>query len=253
MDFSDEGILISAKPLGEANIIAELLTAGHGRHLGLVRGGRSRRMRPLMQLGNRLSVTWRARLSDHLGGFNVEMLEPHAARVLDDQVALAGIGSLTGLAKHLPERDPHPQLYYGALEVLAALDDAKVWPALLVRWEMMLLQDLGFGLDLSECAATGTDADLIYVSPKSGRAVSRDAGQPYCDRLLKLPRFLLEEATAPTSADVLAGFALTGHFFERDVLNPHGLTLPASRTRLIELLARLDPHPEEALSRRLEG
>jgi DNA repair protein RecO (recombination protein O) len=252
MDFTDEGILISSKPLGEANTIAELLTAGHGRHLGLVRGGRSRKMRPLMQLGNRLSVTWRARLSDHLGGFNVEMLEPHAARVLDDQVALSAIGSLTGLAKHLPERDPHPQLYYGALEVLGALDDVRVWPALLVRWEMLLLQDLGFGLDLSECAATGTDADLIYVSPRSGKAVSRDAGQPYCDRLLKLPRFLLED-DAPTPADVLAGFILTGHFFERDVLSPHGLTLPAARTRLIELLARLDPHPEEALSRRLEG
>jgi DNA repair protein RecO (recombination protein O) len=252
MDFTDEGILLSTKPLGEANTIAELLTAGHGRHLGLVRGGRSRKMRPLMQLGNRLSVTWRARLSDHLGGFNVEMLEPHAARVLDDQVALSAIGSLTGLAKHLPERDPHPQLYYGALEVLGALDDVRVWPALLVRWEMLLLQDLGFGLDLSECAATGTDADLIYVSPRSGKAVSRDAGQPYCDRLLKLPRFLLED-DAPTPADVLAGFILTGHFFERDVLSPHGLTLPAARTRLIELLARLDPHPEEALSRRLEG
>ena len=101
------------------------------------------------------------------------------------------------LAKHLPERDPHPQLYYGALEVLGALDDAEAWPALLVRWEMLLLQDLGFGLDLSECAATGTDADLIYVSPKSGRAVSRDAGQPYCDRLLQLPRFLLEDDAAP--------------------------------------------------------
>src|SRR6185295_16211581 len=213
--------------------------AGHGRHLGLVRGGRSRRMRPLMQLGNRLSVTWRARLSDHLGGFNVEMLEPHAARVLDDQTALAAIGSLTGLAKHLPERDPHPQLYYGALEVLGALDDVHVWPALLVRWEMLLLQDLGFGLDLSECAATGTSADLIYVSPRSGRAVSRDAGQPYCDRLLKLPRFLLEEDPAPSPADdVLAGFALTGHFLERDVLSPHGLTLPAARERLIGLLAR---------------
>ena len=227
MDFSDEGILISAKPLGEANTIAELLTAKHGRHLGLVRGGRSRRMRPLMQLGNRLSVTWRARLSDHLGGFNVEMLEPHAARVLDDLAA-----------RDLDLERPHPQLYYGALEVLGVLNDANVWPTLLVRWEMLLLQDLGFGLDLSECAATGTDTDLIYVSPKSGRAVSRDAGKPYCDRLLKLPRFLLEDDASPAPADVLAGLALTGHFFERDVLAPHGLTLPASRTRLIELLAR---------------
>jgi DNA repair protein RecO (recombination protein O) len=238
MDFTDEGILISAKPLGEANTVAELLTANHGRHLGLVRGGRSRKMRPLMQLGNHLSVTWRARLADHLGGFNVEMIEPHAARVLDDQAALAAIGSLTALAKHLPERDPHPQLYYGALEVLQALDDASAWPALLVRWEMMLLQDLGFGLDLSECAATGTDADLVYVSPKSGKAVSRDAGKPYCDRLLKLPRFLVEQDATWSPADVLAGFALTGHFLERDFLTPHGLTLPASRTRLLELLAR---------------
>jgi DNA repair protein RecO (recombination protein O) len=241
MDFSDEGILISAKPLGEANTVAELLTARHGRHLGLVRGGRSRRMRPLMQLGNRLSVTWRARLADHLGGFNVEMIEPHAARVLDDQAALAAIGSLTALAKLLPERDPHPELYYGALEVLGALDDAKIWSALLVRWEMMLLQDLGFGLDLSECAATGTDADLIYVSPKSGKAVSRDAGKPYCDRLLKLPRFLIEDDAGPTRADVLAGFALTGHFLERDVFAPQGQTLPQARERLIGLLAR-DQH-----------
>jgi DNA repair protein RecO (recombination protein O) len=238
MDFSDEGILISAKPLGETNTVAELLTAKHGRHLGLVRGGRSRRMRPLMQLGNRLSVTWRARLADHLGGYKVELLEPYAARVLDDQAALAAIGSLTALAKQLPERDPHPQLYRGALEVLQALDDANVWPALLVRWEMMLLRDLGFGLDLSECAATGTDADLVYVSPRSGRAVSRDAGQPYCDRLLKLPRFLLEEDPSSPRSDVLAGFALTGHFLERDVLAPQGLALPAARTRLIELLAR---------------
>ncbi|MGA7371770.1 MAG: DNA repair protein RecO [Methyloceanibacter sp.] len=238
MDFSDEGILISAKPLGEANTVAELLTARHGRHLGLVRGGRSRRMRPLMQLGNVLSVTWRARLADHLGGYNLELIEPYAARVLDDQAALAAIGSLTGLAKQLPERDPHPQLYRGALEVLQALDDANVWPALLVRWEMMLLQDLGFGLDLSECAATGTDADLIYVSPRSGRAVSRDAGQPFCDRLLKLPRFLLEDDASPAPSDILAGFALTGHFLERDVLAPQGLASPAARTRLIELLAR---------------
>jgi DNA repair protein RecO (recombination protein O) len=238
MDFSDEGILISAKPLGETNMVAELLTAKHGRHLGLVRGGRSRRMRPLMQLGNRLSVTWRARLADHLGGYNVEVLEPFAARVLDDQAALAAIGSLTALAKQLPERDPHPQLYRGALEVLQALDDANVWPALLVRWEMMLLQDLGFGLDLSECAATGTDADLVYVSPRSGRAVSRDAGQPYCDRLLNLPRFLLEKDPSSPRSDVLAGFALTGHFLERDVLAPQGLALPAARTRLIELLGR---------------
>ena len=135
----------------------------------------------------------------------------------------------------------------------ARLTTRNVWPALLVRWEMLLLQDLGFGLDLSECAATGTDADLIYVSPKSGRAVSRDAGKPYCDRLLKLPRFLLEDDAAPTPADVLAGFALTGHFFERDVLSPHGLALPALAHTAYRAARTPRPHPEEALSRRLEG
>ena len=238
MDWSDEGIFLSAKPLGEANAVAELFTRGHGRHLGLVRGGRSRRMRPLLQAGNLLRVTWRARLSEHLGGFNVELLEANAARILDDPAALAAIGSLAGLARLLAERDPHPELYAATLAIVHAFEDASLWPTLFVRWELQLLGELGFGLDLSECAATGTDADLVYVSPRSGRAVSRDAGQPYCDRLLKLPAFLLD-ATAPASeADILAGLALTGHFLERDVLEPHGLSMPQARERLIQILAR---------------
>ena len=244
MDFTDEGILISARPLGEANSIAELFTRAHGRHLGLVRGGRSRRLRPLLQPGNVLSVTWRARLSEHLGSFAVELLDARAARVLDDEAALAAIGSLAALAKLLPERDPHSRLYAEALHMLRALDDTSAWPALLVRWELLLLQDLGFGLDLSACAATGVAADLSFVSPRSGRAVSRDAGQPYCNRLLKLPRFLLEEEPAPPPQDVAAGFALTGHFLERDVLGPQGLAMPQPRDRLIELLARA-PRPLE--------
>jgi DNA repair protein RecO (recombination protein O) len=238
MDFSDEGILLSARPLGEANTIAEIFTHAHGRHLGLVRGGRSRRLRPLLQPGNLLSVTWRARLSEHLGSFAVELLDARAARVLDDAAALAGIGSLTSLAKLLPERDPHPQLYAEALHVLRALDDTPAWPSLLVRWELLLLQDLGFGLDLSECAATGVATDLTYVSPRSGRAVSHDAGKPYGDKLLPLPRFLLAEDAAPPPQDVAAAFALTGYFLERDVLGPQGLALPQPRERLMELLAR---------------
>ena len=238
MDFSDEGILISARPLGEANAIAELLTREHGRHLGLVRGGRSRRMRPLLQPGNVLSLTWRARLSEHLGSFAIELLVPHAGRALDDEAALAAIGSLSSLAKLLPERDSHPQLYARGLEVLSALDDVRIWPRLLVLWEILLLQDLGFGLDLTECAATGTDNDLIYVSPRSGRAVSRDAGQPYCSKLLALPRFLIDNEAEAPPADIVAGFALTGYFLERHALEPHGLTMPQSRERLIELLGR---------------
>jgi DNA repair protein RecO (recombination protein O) len=238
MDWTDEGIFISAKPLGEANAVAEILTAAHGRHLGLVRGGRSRRLRPLLQPGNLLSLSWRARLADHLGGFAVEMIDPLAARVLDDQAALSAIGSLTSLVKLLPERDPHPELYHGALQVLRALDDAGRWPVLLVHWEMMLLQDLGFGLDLSACAATGVETDLAFVSPRSGRAVSRHAGEAYGDRLLRLPAFLVEETADATPQDVILGLTLTGHFLERHVLQPHGQTLPQSRERLIGLLVR---------------
>jgi DNA repair protein RecO (recombination protein O) len=237
MDWSDEGIFLSAKPLGEANAVAEFFTRAHGRHLGLVRGGRSRRIRPLLQPGNLIRLTWRARLSEHLGGINVELIEAHAARVLDDASALAAIGSLAGLARLLPERDPHPELYDATLDVLRAFGDANLWPKLLVRWELQLLQELGFGLDLSACAATGAEAELAYVSPRSGRAVSRDAGKPYCDRLLKLPAFLIEEAPA-SEADIVAGFMLTGHFLARDVFDPHGLAMPQSRERLIDLLAR---------------
>jgi DNA repair protein RecO (recombination protein O) len=238
MDWSDEGIFLSAKPLGEANMVAEIFSRAHGRHLGLVRGGRSRRMRPLLQAGNLLRATWRARLSEHLGGFNVELLEAHAARVLDDAAALAAISSLAGLARLLPERDPHPELYAAALNVLRSFEDAGAWPALLVQWELQLLGELGFGLDLSECAATGVDADLIYVSPRSGRAVSRDAGKPYCDKLLKLPAFLLDDVAPIGEGDIAAGFILTGHFIERDVLEPHGLSMPQARERLIGILAR---------------
>jgi DNA repair protein RecO (recombination protein O) len=240
MDFSDEAIFLSAKPLGETNMVAEVLSLGHGRHLGLVRGGRSRRMRPLLQTGNLIRVTWRARLAEHLGGFNVELMEAHAARVLDDARALAAISTLAALARLLPERDPHPGLYNTALTVLRSFDHAALWPARLVRWELQLLGDLGFGLDLAECAATGVDADLIYVSPRSGRAVSRDAGQPYCDKLLKLPAFLLDEAAMASDTDILLGLTLTGHFLERDVFVPHGLAMPQARERLIALLGR--PH-----------
>jgi DNA repair protein RecO (recombination protein O) len=238
MDWSDEGIFLSAKPLGEANMVAEVLTRGHGRHLGLVRGGRSRRMRPLLQPGNVIRVTWRARLSEQLGGFNVELMEVHAARVLDDARALSAISTLAGLARLLPERDPHPALYAAALGVLRSLDRAALWPALLVRWELQLLGDLGFGLDLTECAATGADIDLAYVSPRSGRAVSRDAGQPYCSKLLKLPAFILDDRVAASDADILSGLTLTGHFLERDVLAPHGLTMPKARDHLISLFGR---------------
>lgn len=229
---------MGGKPLGEASLIAEVLTLEHGRHLGLVRGGRSRRVRPTLQPGNLVAVTWRARLSEHLGGFNVELMEAHGARALDDPRALAAIGTLAGLVKLLPERDPHPELFATTLHVLRSFGEPDVWPALLVLWEYLLLQELGFGLDLGACAATGTTEDLIYVSPRTARAVSRDAGEPYADRLLALPAFLVDRAASLRDDDIAAGFALTGFFLERDVLEPHGLKFPAARSRLLDLLSR---------------
>jgi DNA repair protein RecO (recombination protein O) len=238
MDWSDEGIFLSGRPLGESSLIAEILTLEHGRHLGLVRGGRSRRIRPTLQPGNMVRVTWRARLSEHLGGFNVELMEANGARVLDDPRALAAIGTLGELVKLLPERDPHPELYATTLHVLRSFGEPDIWPTLLVYWEYQLLQELGFGLDLSVCAATGVLEDLIYVSPRSGRAVSREAGAPYSEKLLALPGFLLDETAPLRETDIAAGFALTGFFLERDVLEPHGMKLPSARERLLDLLSR---------------
>ena len=239
MDWTDEGIVLSARPQSEANAVVELLTREHGRHLGLVRGGRSRRQRPVLQPGNRVKASWRARLSEHLGTYAIELLDARAALVLDDRLALAGLSTLCALARLLPERDPHGPLYDAATLVLSHIGDSDIWPGLLVRWELELLNELGFGLDLASCAATGAEQDLTFVSPKSGRAVSAEAGRPYEDRLLPLPRFLVAVGVeAPTMGDVRAGFALTGHFLEGHVFGPRGLVMPEARERLLAALAR---------------
>jgi DNA repair protein RecO (recombination protein O) len=238
MQWTDEGIVLSVKPHGETAAIVDLWTRAHGRHLGLVHGGRSRRLRPLLQAGNHVDATWKARLADQLGHMNIEMRRAFAAEAMDDATALAALSTITTLTHLLPERDPHPNLYEITLFVLGFLNDATVWPALLVRWEMALLDELGFGLDLSQCAATGANDQLIYVSPKSGRAVSASAGEPYRDKLLPLPQFLTKQRSAlVTDADVRLGFALTGHFLETRVLLPRGQSLPQSRARLLTHLA----------------
>jgi DNA repair protein RecO (recombination protein O) len=237
MDWNDEGVILSVRPHGETGAVLELFTRGHGRHLGLVHGGRSRRLRPVLQTGNHLDVTWKARLADHLGHFGVELRKGYAAAVMEDASALAALTSMAALARLLPERDPHPNLYEVTLFVLGFLDEPQVWPALVVRWELALLEELGFGLDLASCAATGTTADLVYVSPKSGRAVSGEAGEPYKDRLLALPAFLRGRATGPvTEEDVRAGFALTGHFLDARVLRPRDFPMPDTRARLLSYL-----------------
>ena len=233
MEWRDEGVVIGVRAHGETSAIAEILTAEHGRCLGMVKGGRSRQQRPVLQPGNLIMVTWRARLEEHLGLFQIEPLNLKAGFILAHPMRLAGLNTLMALAQMLPEREPHPKLYQAAHVVLAAMEDDSVWPALLVRWEMGLLDELGFGLDLSRCASTGQVDELVYVSPRSGKAVSRAAGKPYHERLFQLPSFL-NGGEAVVGQDVLDGFKLTGFFLERHVFGPRQVTMPAARAWLCD-------------------
>lgn len=237
MQWSDEAIILSVRPHGETAAIVELWTRNHGRHLGLVHGGRSRKLRPILQTGNHVDATWKARLADQLGHVALELRRGFAAETMENPAALSALTTLASLTRLLPERDPHPNLYEITLFVLGFLDDVTVWPALLVRWELALLDELGFGLDLSQCASTGANDQLIYVSPKSGRAVSASAGEPYRDRMLSLPQFLTKQRSGSVSGrDVVEGLALTGHFLETRVLLPRGERLPEARGRIMSQL-----------------
>ncbi len=239
MDWSDEGIVLSVRPHGETSAIAEIFTRGRGRHMGLVKGGRSRLKRPVLQPGNHVDVVWRARLEDHLGQFTVELRHGYAAEVLMQPMALAGLSSMTAMARLLPERDPHRNLYEITLFVLSFLGDDHVWPALMARWELTLLDELGFGLDLAQCAATGETENLIYVSPKSGRSVSRAAGAPYKDKLMALPDFLKGGRQGETSPrDVLQAMELLGYFFDKYIFQPRELKAPDARARLLKYFKR---------------
>jgi DNA repair protein RecO (recombination protein O) len=239
MQWSDDGIVLGVRRHGEANAILELMTRAHGRHLGLVRGGAGSRLRPVLQPGNRISATWRARLDEHLGHYVVEGLDARAASFLPVSHALYGMTHLAALCRLLPERDPHPQIHAALDDVLEGLLDPRHAGARVVRFELQLLAELGFGLDLATCAASGTDQDLAYVSPKSGRAVSRQAGEPWKDKLLVLPAFLCETlAPDPSPQEVVDGFALTGFFLVRHVLEPRGLGLADARASFIAALQR---------------
>ncbi len=239
MQWTDEAIILSVRPHGETAAVVEMFTRQHGRHLSLVHGGRSRLKRPVLQIGNHVEATWKARLSEHLGHASLELRRGYAASAMEDAKALAGLTALCTLSRLLPERDPHPNLYEVTLFLLSFLDDLSVWPALYVRWELALLEELGFGLDLTECAATGVNDQLIYVSPKSGRAVSESAGEEYKDKLLKLPAFLTKTRQAGvTSVDIKDGLALTGFFLNSRVYAPHDNTMPDARVRLHAMLTK---------------
>jgi DNA repair protein RecO (recombination protein O) len=238
MEWRDTGIVLRTRRHGERALLLHVLTREHGRHAGLVRNGQSRKLRGWYEIGNELDLSWRARLSEHLGGFRAELQTSHAARFLDDPPRLAALASAAALADAmLPEREPHPRAYAGLVELIGALERDRGWAPLYVHWELDLLAELGFGLDLQHCAATGTNDNLVYVSPRSGQAVSASAGEPYRDRLLALPRFLIADG-APTPADLDDGLALTGFFLERRVAEPQGRKLPAARARLVAALQR---------------
>jgi DNA repair protein RecO (recombination protein O) len=239
MEWTDEGIILGARRHGETSAIVEAMTRAHGRHLGLVRGGRSPRMTPLLQPGNAVQLTWRARLDEHLGNFAIEATELHAARLMDNRVALFGLTHVAGLIRLLPERDSHEGVYEAFSLIMRHLDDPALAGPLTVRFEAAMLGELGFGLDLASCAATGSNEMLTHVSPKSGRAVSAAAAAPYADRLMPLPAFMTRHDVGGVDEEELRlGFALTGHFLRRHVYEPRGLAEPEARGAFILALER---------------
>ena len=237
MEWTDKAIVLSARPYGESGTILDVLTRGHGRHAGLVRGGRNR---ALLQPGNGLIAHWRARLADHLGSFTLELSEARAGALMEDRAGLVGLNAFAAIAGAvLPERFAYPMVFDAAEILLAGLmeQDFAHWGPLYVRWEAGLLDALGFGLDLSQCAASGQTSELIYVSPRSGRAVARGPGAAYAERLLPLPGFLSGSPKVPDVQDIRDGLSLTGHFLAERVLKPHNRTLPPARLRLDSLAA----------------
>jgi DNA repair protein RecO (recombination protein O) len=245
MEWTDEGIVLGVRRHGESSAIVELLTREHGRHLGLVRGGAGSRMRPVLQPGNSVTALWRARLDEHLGYYQLEGTRLRAASLLASSHAVYGVTHLASLARLLPERDPHADIYAMLELTLDDFEDAGAAAVHLIRFELAMLAELGFGLDLQSCAATGATSELIYVSPKSGGAVSRTAGEPFRDRLLRLPAFLREDdsGNAWSEQDLLDGFALTGRFLLRNVLEPRGQGHSDAREGFINAVVRRRPRP----------
>jgi DNA repair protein RecO (recombination protein O) len=238
VDFEDDAFVLAARGHGEAGAIVDLLTASRGRYVAHVAGGASRRMRPFLQPGARVIARYRARVSEQLGSASLEPVGEGPSALFDDPLALAGLAAAASVAAGaLPEREAHPGAFYAFEALVAALIAVDNWPAVYVRFEAGLLQELGFGLDLSKCAATGSTDDLIYVSPRTGRAVSRAAGEPYADRLLKLPPFLLSAQGGLAAGDVGAGLDLTGHFLESFVFSVMNRPLPPARVWLLDRLS----------------
>lgn len=243
MDWRDQGIVLSARRHGESSAVVTVLSETHGAHAGLVRGGWGKRSRHLVEPGNRVYAHWRGRLAEHLGAYTLELEHAFGAALMEDALSLAAMTSALAVAEGaLAEREPHAPTLEGLNALLDGMEHSGTadWQSGYVKWELGLLGELGYGLDFNQCAATGTTEDLIYVSPKSGCAVSKAAGEPYRNVLLPLPDFLKNRGAAAESvADVLAGLKLTGHFLERHVFALKSRHLPAARARFLTRLARL--------------
>ncbi len=239
MEWREQGILLAVRRHGESAAIIEVFTPTHGRHAGIVRGGGSRRMAPVLQPGAQLDVAWRARLDAHLGTFQVEPVRDRAAALMADRLALAGLNALTAaLSFCLGERDPHPRFYAHSLKMFDVLGTDPDWPLHYLHWELALLEVMGFGLDLSACAVTGARTGLRFVSPKSGRAVSEQGAGDWAGRLLPLPACLAGDAAANLS-ELIDGLTTTGYFLEQKVAPELGSRpFPPARRRLVDALAR---------------
>ncbi|WP_293576907.1 DNA repair protein RecO [Phaeobacter sp.] len=239
MEWRDQGILLKIRRHGESSAILDVFTIEHGRHAGVVRGGASRKMAPVLQPGAQLDLLWRARLEDHLGSYQTELIRSRAASAMSSRLALAGLNAVTSLlAFALPDREPHPDLYGRSERLLDLLGQDDIWPLAYLHWEMALLEDLGFGLDLSSCAVTGRQDNLIYVSPKSGRAVCAEAAGDWADRLLPLPAVLRGEGEAE-NLEIAAALSTTGFFLQNRLAPSLGqLPVPEARGRFLDVLSR---------------
>lgn len=238
MEFEDDAYVLAARAHGESGAVVEVLTLSHGRFAAHVAGGASRKIKPFLQPGARVIWRYRSRMSEQLGSASLEPVGEGPSALFDDPLALAGLAAAAAVtAGALPEREPHPGAFHAFEALTGALAYPDIWPAVYVRFEAGLLQELGFGLDLSSCAATGAVDDLIYVSPRTGRAVSREAGEPYKDRLLALPPFLLSSQGGLAPGDVKLGLDITGHFLESAVFAVFNRPLPPARHWLMDRLA----------------
>jgi DNA repair protein RecO (recombination protein O) len=240
MEWKDEGIIIGTRKHGETSLIVEIMTRRHGRHLGIVRGGRSRKKQPFMQPGNSVEATWRARLDEHLGTWSIEATELRTARLMETPIGIFGIQLLASHLRLMPERDAHEHLHEALKVILSHLQEASIAAVLMIKFELALLDDLGFGLDLTKCAVTGSRDRLTHVSPKTGRAVCLESAAPWVDKLLVLPAFLtgFRNEDHPNLADIDAGFLLTGYFLDRHVYHPRGQKTPLDRNSFIKAIAK---------------